>query len=195
MITITIAGIVGRQDPYVIALGRQGENLARQVLFDLSFWEELYGTGTAQLIHQRSGDEAPYPCELIQGDGSAVIWNIRSADTAMAGRGRAELRYYVGETLAKSVAWPTRVETALEAPGEPPAAPEGSWVDKVLAAGTAALEAAERAKTAVNTDSLVFFAVDPDSGSLLMTRSDDYSGPEFSINENGELEVSINGES
>ena len=35
-----------------LSLGRQGENLARQVVFDLSAWEAEYGPGTVELIHQ-----------------------------------------------------------------------------------------------------------------------------------------------
>ena len=42
-----------------LTLGRQGENLARQVVFDLSAWETEYGPGTVALIHQRAGGTSP----------------------------------------------------------------------------------------------------------------------------------------
>ena len=45
----------------ILPLGKQGENLAKQIQFDLSRWISNFGPGTVQLLHQRSGDEAPYP--------------------------------------------------------------------------------------------------------------------------------------
>ena len=44
-----------------LSLGRQGENLARQVVFDIQDLESLYGSGTVEVIYQRPGDELPYP--------------------------------------------------------------------------------------------------------------------------------------
>ena len=42
-----------------LTLGRQGENLARKVVFDLSDWSAEYGAGTAELIVQRPGENTP----------------------------------------------------------------------------------------------------------------------------------------
>ena len=41
----------------ILPLGKQGENLAKQIQFDLSRWISNFGPGTVQLLHQRSGDE------------------------------------------------------------------------------------------------------------------------------------------
>ena len=47
-----------------IRLGKQGENHARRVPFELGLWENQFGEGRCELLHQRNGDEAPYPVPL-----------------------------------------------------------------------------------------------------------------------------------
>ena len=129
-------------------IGRQGENLARQIIFDLSDWMAEYGLGVAELIAQRPGEEAPYPVAVRRED-TFVLWDLTSADTAVAGSyGRCELRWYVGQVLVKSRIWRTWVEPAMATPGDTPPEPEQGWVNKVLEAGTSAKEAAERAEEA-----------------------------------------------
>lgn len=124
-----------------VYIGLEGEHNARQIRFDLSDWLRTYGDGTAQLIYQRPGDTAPYPVTLER-EGSFALWTVTSTDTAQAGRdGRAELRYYVGDVLAKSEIYFISVGRALTAPGEVPEPPGKSWLDQ-------ALEAARRVEQA-----------------------------------------------
>ena len=96
-----------------IPIGRRGENCAACVVFDVSKWVAIYGGGNAELLHRRPGDAAPYPCVLTR-DGDTVTWTITSADTDVVGYGEAELRWYAGETLAKSVIYRTVVRKALD---------------------------------------------------------------------------------
>lgn len=137
-----------------ICLGRQGENLATQVIFDLSDWIFGYGTGTAELIAQRAGDEKPYPVSTDR-QGNQLIWAVSDFDTESAtsyGRsGRCELRYYVGDILVKSRTWQTTVSKAMDTPSStrPPAADQG-WVDTVVAASASAQEAAKKAEEALS---------------------------------------------
>lgn len=131
----------------ILPLGKQGENMARKIQFDISRWIGTFGPGTVQLLHQRSGDEAPYPVAVEQ-DGTLAVWTVTSADTAAAGSGRAELQYYVGDALAKSETWMTKVLAALGPAGETPPEAQQGWVDQVLQAGTVATEAAEKAVNA-----------------------------------------------
>lgn len=128
-----------------LLLGHEGENNARQIRFDVSEWETLYGPGVVQLIVQRTGEDTPYPVPLSM-DGSTAVWTVRNADTAVPGRGgKAELQYYVGATLAKSCIWSTVVIDALGEPNDtPPEAHEG-WVSQVVAVGAAAMAAADAA--------------------------------------------------
>lgn len=132
-----------------LPIGRCGENLARKVVFDIRDLESLYGSGTVEVIYQRPGDAQPYPL-TVQREGTLVTWDVTSTDTEMSdGSGKCELRYYVGETLAKSKTWRTWVEPAMDTPSETaPPEPQQGWVDKVLEAGTSAKEAAERAEEA-----------------------------------------------
>ena len=109
-----------------LAIGRRGENEARRVVFDLSAWRRHYGEGTVQLLHQRAGDESPYPCTLTV-EGDTAYWLIRAADVAKAGWGSAQLHYYVGDTLAKSAIWRTVTADALSDPSEPPEDPAKAW--------------------------------------------------------------------
>ena len=128
-------------------IGRQGENLARQIIFDLSDWMAEYGPGVAELIAQRPGDEKPYPVAVRRED-TFVLWDLTSADTAVAGSyGRCELRWYVGDILAKSKIWRTWVEPAMDTPSETaPPEPEQGWVDQIIAVGAAAKASADAAK-------------------------------------------------
>ena len=119
--------------PANIPLGRQGENLATCVIFDCSGFAQLYGDGTAELLHElKSG--TVYPVAIKQ-DGTSVSWIVTASDTATIGSGRAELRWYVGDTLAKSAKFRTSVSSALaDSTTETPPEPQKSWVDKVLKA-------------------------------------------------------------
>lgn len=120
--------------PFSIPLGRQGENLAVQIVFDCTEFAETYGDGRAELLHRQPATGLLYPVAIEQ-DGSAVTWTITNADTAVSGAGSAELRWYAGDVLAKSVVFRTSVLRALEgtADTEPPE-PQQAWVDAVLQA-------------------------------------------------------------
>lgn len=122
-----------QRPPTNIPLGRQGENLATCVIFDCSGFAQLYGDGTAELLHElKSGTVYPV---AIQQDGASVSWTVSASDTATVGAGRAELRWYVGDTLAKSAKFRTSVSSALpDTSVSTPPAPQQSWVEEVLAA-------------------------------------------------------------
>lgn len=133
----------------VVTLGRRGENMARQVVFDLSSWSAVYGAGTAQLIAQRAGDVAPYPVSIEQ-TSDAAVWTVNSADTSVVGDGKVELLYTVDDVVVKSEVWATSVlESLSDDTTEPPEAAAG-WVERVLAAGAKAVDAAEAAEQAAS---------------------------------------------
>jgi methylmalonyl-CoA mutase cobalamin-binding subunit len=128
-----------------IQLGRRGENLATCVTFDVSEWQKA-GEGTVHLLHQRNGDEAPYPCNITVDKGVAT-WVVTASDVAVAGRGRAELQYLDGEVCMKSATYSTNTLRALADAGETPPAPIEGWVRKTLSAAAKALESAKAALT------------------------------------------------
>lgn len=135
-----------------ISIGRQGENLARRVEFDLSEWVSVYGDGVAELIYQRPGDAAPYPVAAVR-EGSTLVWTVSNLDTAVAATvnspAHCELRWYVGDVLAKSRTWTVYVSPAMDTPTETaPPEPQQGWVEQVLSAGAEAQQAADRAEEA-----------------------------------------------
>ena len=134
-------------DGNTITLGKSGENEARCVTFGIRDMVEEYGPGEVVLLHQRSGDAAPYPVTMERPEPDKAIWTISAADTARSGEGRAELRYMVGDTLAKSCVWQTYTQAALDEPGDVPE-PAPDWVAGVLQAGSDAEAAAGRAEKA-----------------------------------------------
>lgn len=116
-----------------VQLGRQGENLATKVVLDASALKIV--PGHPVLVHQRSNDSMPYPCEITE-VGDTVEWLVTSADTQYAGKGRLELRWYGdNDELIKSAIYNTVTVKALAEPGEPPEPLDGyiSQIEKKLA--------------------------------------------------------------
>ncbi|MEE1165401.1 MAG: hypothetical protein UHU21_17110 [Lachnospiraceae bacterium] len=113
-----------------INIGRQGENLARNIYFDLSDLIDTYGEGTATLVHMRPSDKAPYVCAVTRID-TFLIWAPTSTDTSYAGAGKCELRWVVGETLAKSIVYRTSVTESITGDSTVPSEYE-SWYEALL---------------------------------------------------------------
>lgn len=131
---IKVPAISGRY----LALGYQGENRARCVVFNLSRFRGLYGDGNAQILVCRPNENKPYPAVLTV-NGEEAIWELTNVDTAVSGNdGKAELRWYVGETLAKSEAWRTVVIPAIGEPADTPPDPYENWMEEMLLVGAVA---------------------------------------------------------
>ncbi len=113
-----------------IRLGRQGENLARQITIDISGWIEEFGDGTAVVLVQRPKESTPYPAAITL-TGGVVTWPVTSADTAIAGMGMCELQYLIGDVVVKSHTMRTFIAASLEEAGEAPD-PESGWVASLL---------------------------------------------------------------
>lgn len=129
-----------------LALGRKGENVARQVVFDLRLWRAAYGDGAVSLCAMRAGDAEPYPCGVTQDEDTAV-WVLRAADVDKPGWGDVQLSYYVGDTLAKSQTWRTLVAPSLCACGDPGEVQQG-WLDQAGKDAAAAQQGAKDAQEA-----------------------------------------------
>jgi hypothetical protein len=114
-----------------IDLGKQGENLAVRVVFDIGSWRTTYGNGVVQLVFKRNGDKYPYPCAITV-DGGKVYWDITNTETNIVGRGSAELRYLSGNVVVKSVIYNTRVIPSMTVTGETPPEPAKNWMDRLL---------------------------------------------------------------
>ena len=112
-------------------IGRQGEYDTRQIVFDISYLINNFGEGTAEVLHRRSMDEAPYLVNTVQ-SGSTLTWVADANDTAYVGIGNAEIRWYVTEGMAKSIMYKTRVMPSLTVSGEVPDEYE-SWYEQMIA--------------------------------------------------------------
>ena len=133
-----------KESTAMITLGRQGENHARRIQFNLSPWQMEYGIGTPALIHKRNGDHIAYPVPLDI-EGMAAYWDVTSADTENVGNGKCELTYYVDNVIVKSAIFQTNVQPSMndEIGNEPEALP--NWIDKINLSTEAANDAAKKA--------------------------------------------------
>lgn len=131
----------------MLSLGRAGEHLACTIVFDVSDWKAEFGPGTTDLLVQRCGEETAYPAELRPGPTGQMLWDVTRTDTAKAGNGRVQLVYLVDGRIVKSAMYRTWVSESLESGPEPPPGGE-DWLDKILAAGSEATQAANRSESA-----------------------------------------------
>ena len=69
-----------------IWIGRQGENGARAVVFDLTEWEAEYGEGVAVGAAKRAHDYYAYPVALNSADGAATSLSSTTASTTLPPR-------------------------------------------------------------------------------------------------------------
>lgn len=124
----------------VIDLGRQGEDRAVRVLFDLSALKKDHGEGAAVLTLCRAGEGERWLL-LPEREEDMAVWVVSGHWTRFAGYGSCQLSWYVDGALAKSVSYPTRVEPALDAGGADTDPDLGFLAQVQQAAGQAVLAA------------------------------------------------------
>ena len=134
--------------PQTIVIGRRATYETLQVVFDLSYLAETYGSGTSVLVVKRSQDETAYPATITQ-EGNTLTWTISETDTYYVGAGECELMWYVNNGLAKTIIYPVVVmRDILQTAEEPPDAYE-NWIEHLTELGAEtqqhALDAAQSA--------------------------------------------------
>lgn len=139
---IEIKAIPGK----LIMLGKQGENLAREVIFDVSGVRAEFGDGAFRLSAKRPGESDAYPATVTE-TGNTVVWALTGADTQNAGRGQCELAYYAGETRLKTWTYDTAIAKSLT--GSPKTDPYNEFLDEV---NRLAAEAAISQREAKNSE-------------------------------------------
>lgn len=130
----------------LIMLGKQGENLAREVVFDVSGVRAEFGDGAFRLSAKRPGEADAYPATITE-TGDTVVWALTGADTQNAGRGQCELAYYAGETRLKTWTYDTAIARSLT--GSPKTDPYNEFLDEV---NRLAAEAAISQREAKNSE-------------------------------------------
>lgn len=132
----------------VLSLGKQGENLVRRIAFKLPpDWDMSDPAASVQLVARRNAESTAYPVMLTHEDGK-FCWDVTAADTGRDGYGLCELRYLLGDVLAKSMTWLTSVAKSIsEDLTDPPDAAQ-NYLSQVMAEGAKAASAADRAEDA-----------------------------------------------
>lgn len=140
---IEITAVPGK----VLMLGRQGENLARKVIFSVSGVRAEFGDGAFRLSARRAGESNVYPAAVTE-NGDTVEWSLTSADTQNAGRGSCELAYYAGDVRLKTWVYDTAVAKSLT--GSPETDPYDEFLDEVNRLAAEAAIAQREAKNSEN---------------------------------------------
>ena len=103
-----------------LILGKQGENNAVKIRFELDSWRREFGEdGVLAARHKRNRDDIPYPISLSVEDNYAV-WTVTSVDNAIVGRGELELVYMIGDVVVKSTTIDTYTYASNTATAEVP---------------------------------------------------------------------------
>lgn len=125
----------------IIQIGKIKENLVTEVELPAPG----FGGGSYAVLLRRPKEEQPYPV-TARHEGSTLIWTVQTADTAIAGTGKLECRWYGdnGE-VAKSQTYMVRITDGLPDPTEAPEAWEG-FMGQVARDAQAAQTAAGEAK-------------------------------------------------
>ena len=95
-------------------LGRQGEYNVRDVIFDMSDFQQKYGDGTATIVHFPANGSA-YTVPSLSGeskdsailDGESLIWTIGKLATRYDGNGIAIITWLTLDGLKKSIKYNT----------------------------------------------------------------------------------------
>ena len=160
-LSIDVATFIGR-----LPIGKQGENLTTQVVFDCANWlGELTG-GTLSIVHQRPTDTDGYPCGNYETTATTLTWDVNETDLAFCGTGQLELRYTIGDRIAKSRTFITQILKALTPMETPPEAYE-PYIDRVIDAATQEMEKMTATAEAHNASSTL------PSVTIEVTRVDD----------------------
>lgn len=112
--------IVNASYSHDLHIGRVGENNAVRVIFPyVEKYRAWYGEGVFSLLNKRPGEEFAYPV-TIDSDDENAWWDISDVDSAIAGKGKAQLIYTVDDVVAKTQIYNTLVTESIDNSGEIP---------------------------------------------------------------------------
>lgn len=136
--------------PQIVLKGaHQGENLARCICFPIDGLKEQYGEGTWTIVFRRPFESDPYVVANQEEVGEYAVWGMDATDTAVAGEGRVELRYYVDDTLCKTDVYAVLILPSLGTTGDAPS-PYEDIIDTVAGYAAEARDAADEAGSVVS---------------------------------------------
>lgn len=117
--------------PHELLLGRQTENGVTVISIDVQSWLDQWPGMETVIMATRPGENAAYPAATHMNE-SSIVWTVNGADTAIAGRGTAEILGLVNGVRKLSQIVRTRIKASTVATTMEP--PDGAqpWVDKVI---------------------------------------------------------------
>lgn len=117
--------------PPELLLGRQTENGVMVISIDMQSWIDQWPGMEIVIMATRPGESAAYPV-VTRMDGSNIVWTVNGADTAIAGRGMAEILGLVDGVRKLSRIVRTHIKSSIVGSTMEP--PEGAqpWVDEVI---------------------------------------------------------------
>lgn len=121
---ITISAPFSQETRSLGRIGRVGENLSRQIVFDCS--SALTDRPNANIICviQRTGDKEPYAAQMTRvGDTGSYKLVLTSTEVAKSGSVRFELRMVDGDEILKAAIYTGTVEASMSGIGDTPGEP------------------------------------------------------------------------
>ena len=135
--------------PSRLTLGRQTETGVNDIRIDMSEWFKQWPELAISIWPTRPGETAAYPADTYM-DGSAIIWRVNNADTAIAGCGAVQIMGVAeGQKKLSKVINTYIASTTTGVTTDPPEAAK-PWADGVAANAASAQQAAQRAEEAAN---------------------------------------------
>lgn len=117
--------------PYELNLGRQTENGVTIIEVNVQPWLDKWPGMKTEIMVTRPGESVAYPA-ATRIDGDCIIWTVNGTDTAVAGRGTAEILGLVNGVRKLSRTLRTRITASTVAEtGDPPESAQ-PWVDTVI---------------------------------------------------------------
>lgn len=123
-----------------IHIGRQGENLATKVVFNIDDWINTYGdSDNIELV--ANIDEQIIIIDVTK-NGNEVVWEVKNDITQFTGHHICELFYTVNSALVKSRIYNFVVDQAIDSTeGTEPPEYANTWVTEVIDAKKEAIDA------------------------------------------------------
>nr|DAI03764.1 MAG TPA: hypothetical protein [Caudoviricetes sp.] len=121
---ITISAPFSQETRSLGRIGRVGENLSRQIVFDCTSALTDRPNANIVCVIQRTGDKQPYAAQMTRvGDTNNYKLVLTSTEVAKSGSVRFELRMVDGEEILKAAIYTGTVEASRSGIGDTPGEP------------------------------------------------------------------------
>lgn len=110
-------------------LGRQGENLATQLVFGIPEDLQQYAAFVYVL---RNGDDVAYPASNVVVSGGVITWTITSIETQNYGAGEVQVRFMDGEVIVKTLVFRSFVARSIDMDAGDAPDPYQTWLDTLV---------------------------------------------------------------